>query len=108
MIIYANNSYKPRKKRKVKGEVYAKYKGPSFQPLDQSSGTKSYNMVRLEESKAIPSNLEFRGSGSQSTAKQESQRYTGDYIIGIATMHKSNAVPVTNPETAKDIAKMRR
>ena len=108
MIIYSNNSYKPRKKRKVKGEVYAKYKGPSFQPLSQSSGSKSYNLARLEESKEIPSNLEFRGPGSQSTARRESQKYTGDYIIGIATMHKSNAVPVTNSDAAKDIAKMRR
>ena len=34
--------------------------------------------------------------------------YTGEKIIGIGTLHKSNAVPVFNDEEAKDIAKMRR
>lgn len=34
--------------------------------------------------------------------------YTGNSIVGIATMHKSNAVPVFSAEDAVDIAKMRR
>ena len=41
--------------------------------------------------------------------KRESPQYTGDLIVGIATMHKSNAVPVMRGTSqAKDIAKMRR
>lgn len=44
-----------------------------------------------------------------SCAKREPQRYTGDLIVGIATMHKSNAVPVMRgTEQAKEIASMRR
>ena len=34
--------------------------------------------------------------------------YTGDKIIGIATMHKSNAVPVFSDEEAVEISRMRR
>ena len=34
--------------------------------------------------------------------------YTGTAIVGIATMHKSNAVPVFSADDAKDISKMRR
>jgi hypothetical protein len=34
--------------------------------------------------------------------------YTGDKVKGIATMHKSNAVPVFSDEEAVDISKMRR
>ena len=34
--------------------------------------------------------------------------YTGNKIIGIGTMHKSNAVPIFSDEEAKDISKMRR
>ncbi len=41
------------------------------------------------------------------TSKQP-QQYTGDKIIGIGTMHKSNAVPIFNDEQAKDISTMRR
>jgi hypothetical protein len=41
------------------------------------------------------------------TVKQ-GQKYTGDKILGIGTMHKSNAVPIFSDEQAKDISKMRR
>ena len=42
------------------------------------------------------------------TAK-ETIKYTGDLIVGIATMHKSNAVPVMKgTKQAEEIAKMRR
>lgn len=40
--------------------------------------------------------------------KKEPHRYTGTLIKGIATMHKSNAVPVINEEQARDISRMRR
>lgn len=41
------------------------------------------------------------------TIKQP-QKYTGDKILGIGTMHKSNAVPIFSDDEAKDISKMRR
>ena len=34
--------------------------------------------------------------------------YTGDKMIGIGTMHKSNMVPIFSAEEATDISKMRR
>ena len=34
--------------------------------------------------------------------------YTGTLIKGIATMHKSNAVPIINEEQAHEVARMRR
>ena len=40
--------------------------------------------------------------------KKETPVYTGDYIVGIATMHKSNLVPVGKGDDAKDYATMRR
>jgi hypothetical protein len=41
------------------------------------------------------------------TSKQ-TPKYTGTSIIGIGTMHKSNAVPIFSNEEAQDISKMRR
>ena len=35
-------------------------------------------------------------------------RYTGSKMIGIGTLHKSNAVPIFTEEEAKDQANMRR
>lgn len=40
--------------------------------------------------------------------KKERQVYTGDYIVGIATMHKSNLVPVTRDQDPVEYATMRR
>ena len=34
--------------------------------------------------------------------------YTGNYIVGIATMHKSNLVPVGRGDDPKEYARMRR
>jgi len=42
------------------------------------------------------------------SSKKSSNTYSGTKIIGIATMHKSNLVPVTNRKSAKDMATMRR
>ena len=43
------------------------------------------------------------------SSKKEPQQYSGKRkLLGIATMHKSNMVPVFDAEDAKDIAKMRR
>lgn len=43
-----------------------------------------------------------------SMAKKPEKIYTGIEIIGIAQMHKSNAVPVRGKKQAEEIAKMRR
>lgn len=43
-----------------------------------------------------------------STAKTEPKQYTGDYITGLATMHKSNTVPVGRGCDPKEYAQMRR
>lgn len=41
-------------------------------------------------------------------ALKPSPKYTGHAMMGIATMHKSNAVPVFSIDEAHDLAKMRR
>ena len=41
-------------------------------------------------------------------AKKEEKVYTGTEIMGIAQMHKSNAVPIRNKKSAEEVARMRR
>lgn len=55
----------------------------------------------------IPSHSKY-GIASGACAKPEPKVYTGNKLIGIATMHKSNMVPVFNHDDAKEIARMRR
>ena len=48
------------------------------------------------------------GLDSGVATKSAQKVYTGTNILGIATMHKSNAVPVFSSESAVEISKMRR
>ena len=57
------------------------------------------------ESKRIES-LDTGHKGAVRT--KDIPQYTGNKIIGIGTMHKSNAVPVFSDEEAKAISTMRR
>ena len=45
---------------------------------------------------------------NSTSAKKEEKVYTGTEIIGIAQMHKSNAIPVRGKKAAEEVAKMRR
>lgn len=48
------------------------------------------------------------GDGIGTTYARKENVYTGTLIKGIATMHKSNAVPIINEEQAHEVARMRR
>ena len=62
--------------------------------------TKSY----VRETGNYPSLNTFGGNATKAAPKV----YTGDKMLGIATLHKSNAVPVFQAEDAVEISKMRR
>ena len=78
-------------KRRTRGLRAAPYK-PAVNP-------------RLAQARSIPS-LPDQHVGAV-TVKQ-TPRYTGDKIVGIGTMHKSNAVPIFSDQEAKEISSMRR
>jgi hypothetical protein len=42
------------------------------------------------------------------TARQQRHEYSGEYITGLATMHKSNIVPVGKGDDPKNYSTMRR
>lgn len=62
------------------------------------------NIPEGRSSRHIPS----RDTGGGSATLAAPKVYTGTKVKGIATMHKSNAVPVFSDEEAIDISKMRR
>ena len=47
-------------------------------------------------------------SGTGGTGKKAVMQYTGDAMLGIGQLHKSNAVPIFKAQDAIDISKMRR
>lgn len=58
----------------------------------------------IRETKPIPS----LGDGIGNGVKKDVLMYTGDKLLGIGTLHKSNAIPIFKQEEAKDLASMRR
>ena len=50
----------------------------------------------------------FKQKFCGSTALKPIKRYTRTEMIGIATMHKSNAVPVFSQQVAQQLSSMRR
>lgn len=83
-------------------ELVKKY-GPTTKV---SSVKKTYkpNIPEYRTNKHYPS----VDSGVGNATKAAPKVYTGTKVKGIATMHKSNAVPVFSDEEAVEISKMRR
>jgi N-acetylglucosamine-6-phosphate deacetylase len=63
--------------------------------------------LTIPEGRNTTSHLKSVNTGGNALLKP-SPVYTGTKVKGIATMHKSNAVPVFSDEEAQDISKMRR
>ena len=66
----------------------------------------SYSL-KIPEGRNTTAHLKSVDTGGNATLKPP-KVYTGTKVKGIATMHKSNAVPVFSDEEAIDISKMRR
>lgn len=84
---------------------YKKYRSGKMRvPRNGAKKSSLHAETLRRESPKIPS-----GNGIAYTpAKVERKEYTGTFVKGIGTMHKSNSVPVTNDEDALAIARMRR
>jgi len=63
--------------------------------------------LAIPEGRNTTAHLKSVDTGGNATLKAP-KVYTGTKVKGIATMHKSNAVPVFSDEEAVDISKMRR
>ena len=63
--------------------------------------------LKIPEGRNTTAHLKSVDTGGNATLKAPNI-YTGTKVKGIATMHKSNAVPVFSDEEAVDISRMRR
>jgi len=77
------------------------------QALSSASLKGSYSLA-IPEGRNTTAHIKSLNSGLGSATLAPPKVYTGTMVKGIATMHKSNAVPIFSNEEAVDIAKMRR
>jgi hypothetical protein len=111
MMIYvkqgkSKQKLKPKKEREEYEAWLAKHQVPIVKKVVPKVQPWTYTLAcPVRSTQKIPSlNPSMMGNA---TVKPK-QVYTGDKILGIGTLHKSNAVPVFSVEEAQDIAKMRR
>lgn len=106
-----------RKKRKPNAKVRAlqanwqtileKYDVRTVVPKTDNSYS-SRNNSRVLRPGSDTSHIPSLDSGVGIAPRRGQNVYTGDAMIGIGQLHKSNAVPVFKQEDAIDLAKMRR
>jgi hypothetical protein len=83
-------------------------------PLER--GAKSFGIKRVPEVRQAPQSssvamnrVSSNPNGMMGLATKAAPKiYTGNCVMGIAVMHKSNMVPIFNSESAVEVAKMRR
>ena len=115
-VYYTTTNNKKRKVRKTTHSQLAAQR--DHQKFLKKMGIGSRSSVGSEQRSSKPwvtgsSPVESTSKSSlpsynPSMAKKEEKVYTGTEIIGIAQMHKSNAVPVRGKKQAEEVAKMRR
>ena len=76
--------------------------------------TRSKTNNKLEYQLTVPAgrttsrDIPSLNTGNGFAAAKPRNVYTGDKMLGIGTLHKSNAVPVFSSDEAHEMAKMRR
>lgn len=105
MMVYCAARFKPKKKRKPKGVIAKKYvRRTAILGVEKLPSLSYSPRVGADMARQISS----LNTDAHYTDRKESLKYTGTLVKGIATMHKSNAVPVIDEEQAKEISRMRR
>lgn len=102
---------KPRKPNAAQRELQASWEA-MLKKYEPKKAVKAPGRENLSYSLTTPpgretKHYESRGSGGYAP-KKEVLKYTGDKMLGIGTLHKSNAVPVFCDNEAKEMARMRR
>jgi hypothetical protein len=90
------------KRHDVEQEERRKSRGLSAPPLSSV-----YNLT-IPAGRNTTAHIKSVDTGLGNATLKPAKQYTGTKVKGIATMHKSNAVPVFSDEQAIDISRMRR
>lgn len=88
-------------------EILKKYETKTKVPSKKMVTRPSTPTVIIPDSRIV-SSIPSLDSGYGIAVKSPTKVYTGDNMLGISTLHKSNAVPVFRQEDAEAISKMRR
>jgi len=92
---------------KTDKNVLAKPK-PSRTSNSKSVASPRYDWRSRIDPRRLTDHIPSVDTGASVASKPADKVYTGDAMIGIGQLHKSNGVPIFSKEDAVDISKMRR
>ena len=117
-MIYSNtkSKVKPKIMPKAEREAYAKWCAKyDINPEGKAKKKPTSKMIKLPGTVYTPFIRETirypsrdTGHSGAVTTGVKKYMYTGDKMLGIAVMHKSNLVPIFSDENAVDVSRMRR
>jgi hypothetical protein len=102
----AEHARKAREQAEAWQDLLKKYETKPLPKTTSKSLSSAYRLT-IPEGRNTTAHIKSVDTGGNAVLKP-SPVYTGTKVKGIATMHKSNAVPVFSDEEAVDISKMRR
>ena len=117
-MIYSNikSKVKPKAMPKTEREQYAawctKYGSDPTGKTKKKPNTKMIKLPGTVYTPFIRETIRYpsrdTGHSGAVTTGVKKYKYTGDKMLGVATMHKSNLVPVFSDDNAVELSQMRR
>lgn len=110
MIYTSIPKRKPKKPNAAQRQLAAEWDAiiKKYAPTKKLSPTVTSSLLVtkpfVRETPKIPS----LNTGEGIASSKPRMQYTGDKMLGIGTLHKSNAVPVFSTDEAQEMARMRR
>jgi hypothetical protein len=111
-LVYSKQISKKRKPNAKQRELAAEWQAilKKYEPTKKVKPKDTTLNYKLSPppGRETSSHIRSLDTGYHSTALKEIPKYTGTAMIGIGTLHKSNAVPLFSTDDAKEQARMRR
>lgn len=116
IYLSTKSKVKPKSMPKAEREAYEKWCAKhDIKPVGKVKKKPVLNIINLPGTVTKPYVRETVRHPSRDTGHlgavttgKKAMQYTGDKMLGVATMHKSNLVPIFNDDNAVEVSQMRR
>ena len=104
----AEHARKAREQAEAWQELLKKYETKPTTKKEKPKSLSDSYQLSIPKGRDTTAHIKSLDTGLGNAVLKPAKQYTGTKVKGIATMHKSNAVPIFSDEEAIEISKMRR
>jgi hypothetical protein len=111
MIYTSIPKRKPKKPNAAQRQLAAEWEAiqAKYAPVKKLNASTSFEYkLTPPPGRSTNKHIPSLNTGEGIASSKPRMQYTGDKMLGIGTLHKSNAVPVFSDNEAKEMARMRR